>query len=333
MAVLRASDEKGEALERYVAGPAWEPLLSLESVDGPLYHSMIADFHRLTQALPPPAAFADVCRRRVSALAARLASESTDRSPGESQPAGAEAVAQLCVACFLEHLFGEDDGQLRDALAAASWEWRREIAVRGRAYAQVKARAVELALQKLRQTPALWRLFGERWREPRFISLLLQPFLISPAINVTDIAVAMKRHPGLSLEDALRKMHPFPILERFLREDVLVDGRVAVRANTQAVLFTSDFCDAAWPPFGAGPRACAGTAMAMALLRPMLTELVPLQRFQPETGHRFSGRHNDGTLTLAEALYFARTVGGVVLGAGRRGGLAGEAAAKLQGAS
>jgi hypothetical protein len=51
-AVLRASDVKGDALERHVATPAWRPLLSLESVDGPLYSAMLRDFHLVMKALP-----------------------------------------------------------------------------------------------------------------------------------------------------------------------------------------------------------------------------------------------------------------------------------------
>ena len=35
-----------------MASPAWLPLISLESVDGPLYHEMIAVFHTLLKALP-----------------------------------------------------------------------------------------------------------------------------------------------------------------------------------------------------------------------------------------------------------------------------------------
>lgn len=51
-AVLRASDVKGDALERHVATPAWRPLLSLESVDGPLYSAMLRDFHLVMKVLP-----------------------------------------------------------------------------------------------------------------------------------------------------------------------------------------------------------------------------------------------------------------------------------------
>ena len=80
--------------------------------------------------------------------------------------------------------------------------------------------------------------------------------LISPAINVGDIAVAMKTHPELGLEAAMRQMHPFPIFERFVEKDVVLKGRVVVRGGTQVMMFTSDFKDAKvpWSVFGSGPR-------------------------------------------------------------------------------
>ena len=69
-------------------------------------------------------------------------------------------------------------------------------------------------------------------------------------------------------------------------------------------MFTSDFAasDTAWPIFGAGPRACAGAALGLPLLRAVDEVLRPLgpEHFRPQDGHRFSGRNNDGTATPAE---------------------------------
>jgi hypothetical protein len=83
---------------------------------------------------------------------------------------------------------------------------------------------------------SLWTVFGERWREPRYWSLLMQPFLLSPAINLGDICVALKRFPDLKPEAAIRRAHPFPILERFVGEHGArrPDGTFAVAPNTQA---------------------------------------------------------------------------------------------------
>ena len=132
-AVLRASDVKGDALERHVATPAWRPLLSLESVDGPLYKSMLRDFHALVKALPPASeitrtsATADALLRDVGAVEGavegaerRTSSESDDVPVVEvSVSAGgpkrratrvvdADAAARLSLAVFVEYVFGRE---------------------------------------------------------------------------------------------------------------------------------------------------------------------------------------------------------------------------------
>jgi hypothetical protein len=305
MAVLRASDVKGAALERYVASPAWLPLLSLESVDGPLYRAMLADLHVVVAALPPPAALQPISARLCDALVAG------------GGVIDAEAIAQLSVQAVVEYLFDAPWHEDMRVIVDASWEWRKEIAVRGKADAAVKAAAIARVIALLRATPKLWALFGEKWTTPRYYSLILQPFLISPCINAGDIAVTLASQPTLSLEDAIRAAHPFPIFERFVRSDIKApdgSGRVAVKGGTQVIIFTSDLRGAgAWPAFGAGPRACAGTNLALALLRPVHATLRPAATFAPARNHRFSGRNNDGNVSLSEMWYFLKVVAPVVL--------------------
>ena len=230
----------------------------------------------------------------------------------------ADAIARLSLSVFIEYLFKRDWEPRFDVLLAASWEWRKEIAVRGRANPGVKKAAVELVVDDLIRNSHLWELFGEKWREPRYYSLIMQPFLVSPAINVGDIAVAMKRYPDLALEPAMRRMHPFPIFERYVDQDVVVKGKVAVRAKTQVIMFTSDISGSKhlWPAFGSGPRACAGTSMALGLLNAIHGKMLGRPGFEPERGHKFSGRNNDGVTSFAEVWYFAKTVLPVVAGFG-----------------
>ena len=221
----------------------------------------------------------------------------------------ANAVARFSLAVFVEYVFGRAWEEKFEVLVDASWAWRREIAVRGRADGSVKRAAVRLVVDDLiRNDEALWAIHGEAWREPRNYSLIMQPFLISPAINVGDVAVALKRRPGLRLEDAMRDAHPFPIFERFVSEDVYVDRRVdrggkttsgrknvlAVRKNTQVIMFTSDFrgSNVPWPVFGAGRESCAGTSAALGVLRAVATTLRRRRLSRPRAGHKYSGRHN-----------------------------------------
>jgi hypothetical protein len=385
-AVLRSSAVKGDALERHVATPAWRPLLSLESVDGELYRSMLADFHALVKRLPPPSRVGEIAAKNVrrlmdededdegnetadpkgsigeegttfaevsfanagagtsaaakkggeggpaaAAAAAAAASTASLRRRRAPQIVDADAVARLSLATFVEYLFDREWEDAFEVLVEASWEWRKEIAVRGRADPRTKRRAVDLVVNELlARSPTLWSVFGERWREPRYFSLIMQPFLISPAINVGDVAVALAdeargRSAPAKLEDAMRAAHPFPIFERWVDEPVVLRGQTVVRKNTQVIVFTSDLAprrtkggggggSASWPVFGAGPRACAGTTLALGVLRAVAKGCVGRERFRPSLGHRFSGRNNDGKTTPGEAWYFARTVVPVVLG-------------------
>jgi hypothetical protein len=145
----------------------------------------------------------------------------------------ANATARFSLAVFVEYVFGRKWESAFEVLVDASWEWRREIAVRGRADISVKRDAVRLVVgDLLRNNEKLWAMHGEAWWEPRNYSLVMQPFLISPAINVGDVAVALKRRPGSRLEDAMRDAHPFPIFERFVEEDVYVDRRAGRGATS-----------------------------------------------------------------------------------------------------
>jgi hypothetical protein len=192
-----------------------------------------------------------------------------------------------------------------------------QIAVRGKANAEVKRRAVDLVVNDLlRNCDRLWSVFGDRWEMPQYWSLVMQPILLSPAINAGDIAVALKYMPGKNLDEAMRAMHPFPILERWVDRDIVHPrtSKLAVRKNSQVIMFTSDFRGSAypWAVFGVGPRQCAGTQLAMAYLKALKEELADHAdakgRFVPEKGHRYSGRNNDGTSSVAEVMYFIRTI-------------------------
>ena len=285
-------------------------MVSLESVDGPLYASMISDFHSVLAALPPASALASISQVVLEEMMARDEARFV---------MDADAVAAWSVACISRYLFGEGGAALVEPLVAASWEWRREIAVRGKGDPQVKQRAIAALVAQLERSAALWPLFGERWREPRYYSLLLQPFLLSPCINLGDIAVAVKTRPHLDhAEDAVRAAHPFPILERYVGKDLRAkDGSLAVRADTQVIIFTADL-DASrsskssgWPVFGVGPRQCAGAHLARPMIQ-LLHNLRAHDRFDPAKGHRLSGRNNDANWSWAERYYFATTIGAVL---------------------
>jgi hypothetical protein len=195
--VLQRSNTKGSGIERYLASPAWLPAMNVESVDGPVWEGMISNLHVLMKHLPSVAELADT--------AGRLASEVV----AEGTVIDANVIATLTAKMFIEYTFGLRWRPEFDLFVAASWEWRKEIAVKGRADPVVKRRTVELVLRMLRETSNdersrlsksayesrfvrrgdgsapkdLWAVFGNDWEKPEYFSLVLQPFILSPCIN------------------------------------------------------------------------------------------------------------------------------------------------------
>ena len=63
------------------------------------------------------------------------------------------------------------------------------------------------------------------WKKPEYYSALMQPFIISPMINVSDIAVSvqnnlpvyehMNKDINLFIDHCIQISHPFPMLERY----------------------------------------------------------------------------------------------------------------------
>ena len=132
----------------------------------------------------------------------------------------ADDVARLSLSVFIEYLFGREWEPKFETLLAASWEWRKEIAVRGRADPGVKKAAVELVVDDLVRTRTSGSCSAKVEEPDTTRSSCSRSW--SPGYRVGDIAVAMKAHPDLALEPAVRGMHPFPIFERWVDKDVVV---------------------------------------------------------------------------------------------------------------
>ena len=106
---------------------------------------------------------------------------------------GSEVVTTLTIAIFMEYLFDLKWTPDFLLLVSATQEWRRELAVKGVGDARIKRDAVLLMQSVIMTAPRFNRLFdstGTAWRRPEFYSVIMQPFIISPAINVSDIMVA-----------------------------------------------------------------------------------------------------------------------------------------------
>ena len=296
--VLRSSADKGSFLEERIFAPAWLPVLSLESVNGAAWKDLKAKFIAFQKHLPPVDNLTLAVRQVLS-------------EQDSSVEIDAKQVARTTVACFIKWIFNLDWDPAWDFVCDASWEWRKEIAAKGRADPQLKRRTVDWLVQLINQSE-YYPLFGEQWSSPECYSVIMQPFILSPMINISDIAVSAYRHPDLSIHELIHYSHPFPIMERYVAKDLVVhhDGndRVLVRANTQVFIpldtigQREKYTPTLWTPFGIGPRRCQGTPYALCLLTELLGHYKHNPKFVPENNHRYSGRNNDN-LSFSECLY------------------------------
>lgn len=58
----------------------------------------------------------------------------------------------------------------------ASWEWRKEISVRGVGDMDKKNKAVRILIDSLLRKSKLWDLFGELWEDPRYFDYNIVSF-------------------------------------------------------------------------------------------------------------------------------------------------------------
>jgi hypothetical protein len=108
----------------------------------------------------------DLLSPRIHELSA-ITQRQTDELLKTGVEIGAVAITRLTVGIFLEFLFHRRDfGAAIDVLAEASWEWRKEIACKGKGRLQSKQAAVTTIVALIRSEPELWSLFGEEWADP-----------------------------------------------------------------------------------------------------------------------------------------------------------------------
>ncbi|KAL3674476.1 hypothetical protein V7S43_000424 [Phytophthora oleae] len=317
--VLKSTADKGDLIESKLSLPVWDPVVSLESVNGEQWRRMKTQFMKLTQVLQPISELTTIFEARGREL---LKTEAV---------VDALQLNILSVACFYEWIFEREfDTEKFADVCTATWEWRKQIALKGFADCGLKQRTVDWCVEEVRRTPRLYELFGEKWTEPEYYSLVLQPFVISPAINLTDVAVVVKEwvnvtSPTESITQELIRQcvcsaHPFPVVERYFRDG---DAEMNIPPNTHVLIPLDEMaCDAFAAgfdlTFGAGARVCVGRHMAMKAMAGLFTDsMVRSDKFQPRLNHKYSGRHNDGEETVAETLYqvqFAvRTIGAAAI--------------------
>ena len=166
-------------------------------------------------------------------------------------------------------------------------------------------------MQIIKKTKKIYDIFDDKWNSPEYYSVIMQPFIISPMINVSDIMTNYQllinnkkiqineKITNDLIDKIIYSYHPFPILERYdsiknIQYFIPLDNLTNYENYDNNTKILS---------FGYGPRRCAGSQYMYKIMEILLNsyqENVCL--FNPIKNHKYSGRIND-IFHLYESLY------------------------------
>ena len=303
--------DKGRGIEELIAMPAWEPILSLESVNGSKWIELKKNFLILQKHLPSVQQLGIVAKHEMNKFIGN--NQNTELNSKE--------ISILALRVFVNWLFNnsETDADILtknqlETIYESSMEYRKELAFKALGCKAKKQDSVDIIVDLLQNSEKYGNVFND-WKQPEYYSVIMQPFIISPMINVSDIAVTLKKDltkfdsefnndTSSFVDYAIASQHPFPILERYNQN-----------TNTQTVIILSDFKGEEKFNYGHGPRACLGRLYAREFLKEFFEPALINKsiQFLPEKLHFYSGRNNDnGNIqesiyqlkSLAKILYF-----------------------------
>jgi hypothetical protein len=201
-----------------------------------------------------------------------------------------------------------------DTLYQASIEWRKEISMKGKGNMNIKVNAINIILNYIKNNNKVYLIFNENWEKPEYYSIILQPFIISPMINASDIMVSVQSLLSKSLissdevinNNLINKIiysyHPFPILERFdpsTNTQYFLPLDQLTTFNNYSDLYKNLV-------FGTGPRRCSGQLYAYIILNKFIDVYFKNQKkINPLLNHKYSGRNND-KFNIRESLYMGK---------------------------
>ena len=293
--------DKGRGIEELIALPAFLPIISLESVNGSEWIKLKRNFLILQKYLPSVQELGKVAKYELEKLT----------SGTHLQEVDSKYISILTLKIFVNWMFNEP-GSFKDILSDvklekiynSSIEYRKEIAFKEVGCKIKKQDSVDILVDLLEKSVRYSSVFSD-WSKAEYFSVVMQPFIISPMINVSDIAVTVKKHlyklkefnndTNSFIEYVIFIAHPFPILERYDK-----------KTNTQIIIKLSDLKSDEKLNYGYGPRTCLGRSYAREFLKEFFTPIILKKsetlNYMPEKNHLYSGRDNDKG-NFAESIY------------------------------
>lgn len=335
--ILKLSD-KGQVIEELFASPSFLPILSLESTNGKIWETLKKNLFKFVAYIPSQEKLASIAKQESNnllknkiVLDSKLVSKMTvkiflkwlfmdqvkiDDNNTDSSSTNKESTQIDSINSDDEVINNDGDEfvfinkflteEFLDNMYESSLEYRKEIAIKGKGCMKKKQYAVDAIVEIFKQSKYS-DLFD--WEKPECYSIIMQPFIISPMINMSDIAVILDNNKdkynkkefesfNSYLDFCLFKEHPFPILERYdaeINTQYFIDMRNLKNHINEK--------EGSVVNFGVGIRGCMGRAYARKFITSFFGPFInEKELFLPKVGHLYSGRDNDNA-SIVESIY------------------------------
>ena len=304
---------KGKFIEHHIATPAWYPIISLESCDNELWKEVkqnfiifIQHFNNINKEKKEPNQLSYYIETNIQEIIT------------QNKVINSILISKITVKSICQYLFNYilDDFET-EILYKSSVEWKKEIAMKGKGDLFMKKKAIQIMINIINNNSKIYDIFGSHWENPKYYSVIMQPFIISPMINIPDILCNVElllQQKKLNITDEVNytlidkciySYHPFPILERY---DPITDTQYFISLDN-LVNFDNFDKKTNILVFGSGIRKCAGSQYAYQILQPFIKSYFDnihynqCINFSPIQNHVYSGRINDNDFDIYQLTY------------------------------